>query len=298
MDPAEVFAQYRPMLLGIAYRMLGSVMDAEDVVQEAYLRWERAARDEVDTPRAFLSTIVTRLSIDTLRKARRRREVYTGEWLPEPLITGPEPMASAELAESLSTAFMVMLESLSPPERAAFLLREVFAYEYRDVAEILGKSESNCRQMVKRARDRLVAREHRFEPSAADQAKLLTQFVAATQSGDYETLVGTLAKEATLYSDHGGKVAAAQRAIRGADKVARFFLGVQRRFPPVAAEARFVSLNGRPGIVVFSEGRPHTALTFEWEAGRAVAIYAVRNPEKLQHLAGIAGPVDGDSAPY
>lgn len=284
MDAAETFAQYRPVLFGIAYRMLGSVMDAEDVVQEAYLRWERADRERVESPRAFLSTIVTRLSIDALREAKRRREVYVGEWLPEPLMTGRDPRESAELADSLSTAFLVLLESLSPPERAAFLLREVFGYDYRELADVLETTDVNCRQMVSRAKARLESREHRFEPSREDQERLLAHFVQATSSGDYDALVSVLADDAAVYSDHGGKAPAAQRTITGADKIARFFLGVQRRFPPADPSVRMVSLNGKPGAIMYSGQEPHSAFSFDCVDGKIAHIYVVRNPEKLKHL--------------
>ncbi len=284
MDAVETFAQYRPMLFGIAYRMLGSVMDAEDVVQEAYLRWEHTDRARVESPRAFLGTVVTRLSIDALREAKRRREVYVGEWLPEPLMTGRDPRESAELADSLSTAFLVLLESLSPPERAAFLLREVFGYDYRDLADVLETTDVNCRQMVSRAKARLESREHRFEPSREDQERLLAHFVQATTSGDYDALVAVLADDAAVYSDHGGKAPAAQRTIFGADKIARFFLGVQKRFPPVDPSVRMVSLNGKPGAIIYSGQEPNSAFSFDCVDGKIVHIYVVRNPEKLQHL--------------
>jgi len=287
MDAADTFSQYRPMLFGIAYRMLGSVMDAEDVVQEAYLRWERTDREHVESPRAYLSTIVTRLSIDALREAQRRREVYVGEWLPEPLVTGHDPRESAELADSLSTAFLVLLESLSPPERAAFLLREVFGYDYSELANVLEKTEDNCRQMVSRARGRLETREPRFEASREEQERLLMRFVEATTTGNYDALVGALAEDAAVYSDHGGKAPAAQRTILGADKVARFFLGVQRRFPPADPSVRMVSLNGRPGVIVFSGDRPDSAFSFDCDSRGITRIYVVRNPDKLQHLAAV-----------
>jgi RNA polymerase sigma-70 factor (ECF subfamily) len=280
----DLFAQHRPILFGIAYRMLGSVMDAEDVVQEAYLRWERADRDAVESPRAFLSTIVTRLSIDALREAKRRREVYVGEWLPEPLVTTRDPRESAELADSLSTAFLVLLESLSPPERAAFLLREVFGYDYGQLAGILETTEVNCRQMVSRGKARLAAREHRFATSHEEQERLLSRFIEASATGDYDTLVGALAQDAALYSDHGGKAPAAQRTILGADKVARFLIGVQRRFPPKDVSVRTATLNGRPGAVIFSGAVPHSAFSFECSGGRISQIFVVRNPDKLRHL--------------
>ncbi len=273
------------MLFGIAYRMLGSVMDAEDVVQEAYLRWERADREGIESPRAYLSTIVTRLSIDALREAKRRREVYVGEWLPEPLVTGRDPREAAELADSLSTAFLVLLESLSPPERAAFLLREVFGYDYAELANVLEKSENNCRQMVSRARGRLETREPRFEASREEQERLLAQFIDATTSGNYDALVDVLAEDAAVYSDHGGKAAAAQRTIVGADKIARFFLGIQKRFPPADPSVRMVSLNGRPGAIVFSGDKPDSAFSFEVGPRGIARIFVVRNPDKLKHLA-------------
>lgn len=288
-DRASEFASHRAALFGIAYRMLGSVMDADDVVQEAYLRWERIDRAEVDSPRAYLSTIVTRLSIDALREARRRREVYVGEWLPEPLVTGPDPGSETDLAESLSTAFLVLLETLAPAERAAFLLREVFSQDYAEIAHVLRKSEANCRQMVKRARDRLATREARFAPSAEEQGRLLAEFLTGANTGNYDMLMRTLAEDAVLHSDHGGKAPAAQRPIFGSDRIARFFLGVQRRFPPASPEIRLTSLNGRPGVIVFSEGRPHSAFTFDWSGDRIAEIYAMRNPEKLAHLAALPG---------
>ena len=263
-------------------------MDAEDVVQEAYLRWERADRDDIESPRAYLGTIVTRLSIDALREAKRRREVYVGEWLPEPLVTTRDPRESAELADSLSTAFLVLLESLSPPERAAFLLREVFGYDYAELAQVLEKSEDNCRQMVSRARGRLESRDThapRFEASREEQERLLAQFIEATASGNYDALVGVLAEDAAVYSDHGGKAAAAQRTILGADKIARFFLGIQKRFPPADPSIRLVSLNGQPGAILFSGGLPYSAFSFECGAQGIARIYIVRNPDKLRHLA-------------
>jgi RNA polymerase sigma-70 factor (ECF subfamily) len=208
--------------------------------------------------------------------------------LPEPLVTGRDPREAAELADSLSTAFLVLLESLSPPERAAFLLREVFGYDYRELANVLEKTEDNCRQMVSRAKGRLETKAPRFEASREDQERLLAQFIAATASGNYDDLVGALAEDAAVYSDHGGKAAAAQRTILGADKVARFFLGVQRRFPPAEPSVRMVSLNGRPGAIVFSGDRPDSAFSFDCDSRGITRIYVVRNPDKLRHLAAAA----------
>lgn len=284
MNAVEIFNEQRPLLFGIAYRMLGSVMDAEDVVQEAFLRWERTDTSEVQSPRAYLGTVVTRLSIDALRSARKRREVYVGDWLPEPLVTDDDPRAAADVADSLSTAFLILLESLSPPERAAYLLREVFEYDYAEIAAVVNKTEENCRQLVKRARERVAARRSRFEPSRDEQERLLLRFVQATESGDLDALVATLAEDAAFYTDHGGKAAAARRTIRTADKVARFMLGVTRRFRPRNAAVRIVALNGRPGIVTYADGIPDSVITVEYRDGRIAKLYSVRNPEKLAHL--------------
>lgn len=284
MDAAQVFDEHRPLLFGIAYRMLGSVMDAEDVVQDAFLRWQATDVSTVESPRAFLCTIVTRLSIDRLRSAQKRREVYVGEWLPEPIMTENDPRVAADVADSLSTAFLILLESLSPPERAAFLLREVFGYEYPAIAEVIGKSEDNCRQIVKRARDRLADRRPRFETSPDIQSRLVMQFIEATETGDLDRLVATLADDAALYTDHGGKVVAARRPLHGADKIARFAIGLNQRFRPENFEMRVVSLNGRPGLVTYANGVPDSAVTIHCEGDRIVRLYAIRNPDKLAHL--------------
>jgi len=284
MDTFAVFDEHRPYLFGIAYRMLGSVMDAEDVVQDAYLRWEQADRPAIANPRAYLSTIVTRLSIDALRAAQRRRETYIGEWLPEPLVTADGPDATAERAESLSTAFLVLLERLSPQQRAAFLLRDVFGYAYAEMAAMLDTSEPNCRQLVKRARGHMAAGKRRFDSDRAEHQRLLHEFVAAMQTRDYRGLVTLLAEDATFHSDHGGKAAAARRVIRSADKIARFLLGIQERFQPDDFSVRIAALNGRPGIISYAGATPEAAFTFDTDGGRISTIYAVRNPDKLAPL--------------
>ncbi len=281
-ESTEAFNEHRPLLFGIAYRMLGSVADAEDIVQEAYLRWRRADVATVESPRAYLSSIVTRLSIDYLRSARVKREVYVGQWLPEPLVSPKaEATRSLELAESLSTAFLVLLESLSPPERAAFLLRDVFDYEYRDIAACLDKSEANCRQMVKRARERVAGGKPRFEAAPEQYERLALRFMRAVNDGDVATLVESLTEDAALYTDHGGKAAAARRTITSADKVARFLVGVTERFSPDDARSVIQTINGRPGVVVYSRGRAVTAISFDVTDGRIANIYVVRNPDKL-----------------
>ena len=234
MARIEDFERHRSLLFSIAYRMLGSVADAEDVVQEAYLRWQQAPEAEVRSPRSYLSTVVTRLSIDRLRSARARREEYVGPWLPEPLVSerAEEVAVLDELGESLSTAFLVVLESLNPVERAVFLLREVFDYDYEEISRILGKSEDNCRQIAHRARQSVAARRPRFERSPEQEERLSRQFLEACMSGDMEGLISLLSEDVTLWSDGGGKVAAAPYPIYGPERVARFLLGVLRTVPP------------------------------------------------------------------
>ena len=285
MNAVAAFSKHRPLLFGIAYRMLGSVQDAEDVVQEAYLRWEKADQGAVKSPKAWLSTVATRLSIDQLRSARKQREVYVGEWLPEPLVTDDAaPGAAAELADSLSTAFLVVLESLSPLERAAFLLKDVFDYDYKEIAEIVGKTPANCRQIVKRAREHVTQRHQRFDVDPAEQERMVLQFIDATTRGDIDALVGALAEDAALHTDHGGKAIAARRVIHGASKVARFFVGVNQRFPQKNSEIQIRAINGRPGVIMYADGKPVTVITFEVEAGHIKNIYVVRNPDKLKSL--------------
>ncbi|MCA1688304.1 MAG: RNA polymerase sigma-70 factor [Actinobacteria bacterium] len=279
-DPSEVFDRHRPLLFSIAYRMLGSVMDAEDVVQEAFLRWQRASEAEVRSPKAYLSAVVTRLSIDQLRSARARREEYVGPWLPEPLPTGPAPDTAA-VDESLSMAFLVLLESLNPTERAVFLLREVFDYDYEEISHLVGKSEANCRQIARRARDSVAARRPRFERSPEQEERLVERFVEACASGDLEGLVSLLSDDITVWSDGGGRVAAARRPIHGPDRVARFFLGLVSKAPPTFV-ASPVRINGGPGIVGYAGGRPLNVLAFDVADGRIRAIRIVVNPEKLR----------------
>jgi RNA polymerase sigma-70 factor, ECF subfamily len=281
---ADVFASVRPMLFSIAYRMLGSVMDAEDLVQEAYLRWDEAKETDVRSPRAYLTTIVTRLAINQLRAARTKRETYVGPWLPEPLVTEDTPDA-VELAESLSMAFLVLLERLAPVERAAFLLHEVFDFEYADIARMLDKTEANCRQLVARARKRVGSPQARFEADPAQARRLVEKFTAASFAGDMEGLVALLAEDITLWGDGGGKVpGAALKSVRGAASVARFALGVMERIVPKETVVRPTEINGQPGFVAYVNGRPLSALIFDIRDGRIQTIYAIGNPDKLRSL--------------
>lgn len=280
MDRSATFDRHRPLLFSIAYRMLGSVMDAEDVVQEAFVRWRRASAAEVRSPKAYLSAVVTRLCIDELRSAKIRREEYVGPWLPEPLPTEPAPDAAA-LDGSLSMAFLVLLESLNPTERAVFLLREVFEYDYDEISRLVDKSEANCRQIARRARQSVAARRPRFERSPEQEERLAQRFVEACTSGDLEDLLELLSDDITVWSDGGGKVTAARHPIHGPDRVARFFLGLVSKAPP-AFVARLARINGGPGIIGYVDGHPLNVLTFDVADGRIRAIRIVLNPEKLR----------------
>jgi len=281
---AEVFASARPMLFAIAYRMLGSVMDAEDLVQDAYLRWQEAPETDVRSPRAYLTTIVTRLAINQLRAARTKRETYVGPWLPEPLVTEDTP-DTVELAESLSMAFLVLLERLSPIERAVFLLHEVFDFEYAEIARMVDKTEANCRQLFARARKRLGTRRPRFEADPEQAQRLTQRFTEASVAGDLDGLLALLAEDITVWADGGGKVpGAALKPVRGATPVARFVLGIMRRVVPAGTVLRPAEINGQPGFIAYVSGRPLSALILDIRDGRIQTIYAIGNPDKLQAL--------------
>jgi RNA polymerase sigma-70 factor (ECF subfamily) len=263
--------------------MLGSVADAEDIVQEAYLRWREVPETEVRSPKSYLSAVVTRLSIDRLRSAQARREEYVGPWLPEPLLSegGEDGGDPTELDEFLSMAFLVLLESLNPVERAVFLLREVFDYDYEEISRIVGKSEDNCRQIARRARQSVVVRRPRFERSPKQEERLTRQFVEACTSGDMESLVSLLSSDVTLWSDGGGKVAAAPYPIYGPERVARFLVGVLRTVPP-GFFARPAWVNGGPGVVGYVDGRPTAVVALDVAKGRLRGVRIVVNPEKLR----------------
>lgn len=284
---ADVFTEYRPLLFSIAYRMLSSAVEAEDAVQETFLRWQTAAEAEVRSPRAYLSAVVTRLCIDHLRSARAQRETYVGPWLPEPVLR--EPVADtadhAALSESLSMAFLVLLESLNPTERAVFLLREVFDYEYAEVANIVGKSEANCRQIARRARDYVTARRPRFEPSRERKEQLTQQFARTCRAGDLTGLIALLDEDITLWSDGGGKALAALNPIYGADKVARFLLGIVRKAAD-GMQSHFAEVNGEPGIVTLRDGAIYSVTSLDIADGRITAVRIMRNPDKLRRIEG------------
>lgn len=291
-DPSATFEPHRRRLLGLAYRMLGSMAEAEDAVQEAYLRWHDADREKVAEPRAFLITTTTRICLDVLKSARVRREKYVGPWLPDPVTdtAALAPDAQTEMAEDLSVALLLALERLSPLERAAFLLHDVFDYSFTQVADTLGRNETACRQLASRARTRVretrPASTHapgRGKPGAM-HAELLSAFINASRSGDVAALTRLLASDVKLVTDGGGKVAAALNVIEGADRVAAFLAGVVRKGWTDDTTVRFDAINGLPGLIVSGPSGLFQTNAFEIEGDVVKAIYIVRNPDKLRHL--------------
>jgi RNA polymerase sigma-70 factor (ECF subfamily) len=279
---AAIFEVHRRRLQALAYRMLGSVGEAEDAVQDTYLRWHRQAIDELRSPEAWLVTACTRLCIDRLRAAKVERAAYTGPWLPEPVIA-PEADFEVELAESLSMAFLLVLERLSPAERAAYLLREAFDYDYPAIATILGKSEAACRQLVSRAQKHIKAERPRFDVDATKAHDLARRFAAAAQSGDAAAFAGLLADDAMIWSDGGGKARAALNVIHGADRCARFFAGIALK-QPRGLSRRFCRVNGQLGYAVYNGNEPYSVFTFEIVDDRIRSIFVIRNPDKLARL--------------
>ncbi|HEV2701658.1 MAG TPA: RNA polymerase sigma-70 factor [Steroidobacteraceae bacterium] len=276
------FERVRPRLFGIAYRMLGSRADAEDVLQDAYLRWHRNSGDQPRSPEAWLVTTVTRLCIDRLRAARTERDHYVGPWLPEPLIGEPAAAAdaAAELSSSLSIAFLVVLELLTPDERAAFLLHEVFESEYGEIARILGRSQAACRQMVSRARKRVREQQPRAHVSDAAHRSILGRFAHAVQTQDKGELLALLAEGASWTSDGGGLTRAALKVIRGRERVARFVLAVLgRNMDRLAFETTLV--NGEPALALLAQGQLFSIITVRTDGARILDVYTVLNPNKL-----------------
>jgi RNA polymerase sigma-70 factor, ECF subfamily len=276
MNSIDDFNLHRPLLFSIAYRMLGTVTDAEDMVQETFLRWQQTANETVRSAKTYLSTIVTRLCIDHLRSARVQ---------PEPMLTqqSHHPTDLMELAESLSIAFLAVLERLSPIERAVFLLRDVFDYDYDEIGQMVGKSPANCRQILSRAKQHLSDQRPRFPVPRTQQEQITAQFLDASAKGDLPDLLLLLAKDVTFYSDGGGKVVAALKPIHGAQKVARMLLAIRRKWL-LNSVSRLVEINGQPGIVQYLDGNIHSAMTFEIIDGFIQSIYSVRNPEKLKQV--------------
>ena len=284
-------SRHRPRLLGLAYRMLANLEDAEDVVQEAYLRWQREPRDDVRSAEAWLVTVVSRLAIDRLRRAATERAAYAGPWLPEPIAieeapdTGPPADRAVEVASDLSIALLVLLERLAPEERAAFLLREVFGTDYGEIARILDRKPDAVRQMVHRARGRVHEGRPRAAPPPEVHEELLEGFLAALAADDAEALLALLSPEVALTSDGGGHVLAARNRITGPDRVARFLLGVRRKFGRERT-VRLGRVNGQPALLTFELGRLREATTIEVDGGRIRAFYSVLNPDKLRRVVG------------
>ena len=280
------FESHRRALTGLAYRMLGSRAEAEDVVQDAYLRWHAVDRDAVAEPRRYLGTVVTRLCLDRMKSARARREAYVGQWLPEPIVDETlDADAAGDLAHDLSVALMLVLERLSPLERASFLLHDVFGLDFSEVARTLQRGEAACRQLAARARIHIEEARPRFPASPEQGTRLAAAFAAATQRGDVARLTKLLAEDAVLYSDGGGKRAAALKPINGADKILRFLAGISRKNPALSSmQARPAMVNGLAGFVLREEDGAIDTLAFEHDGSRIVAIYVVRNPEKLRHV--------------
>ena len=281
----DAFGRHRSLLFTVAYEMLGSAADAEDVVQETWLRWADVDHAVVRDPRAYLVRIVTRQALNRLRSVARRREDYVGEWLPEPLLTSPDVAADVELAESVSIAMLTVLETLGPAERAVFVLREVFDTPYDEIAEAVGKSPAAVRQIAHRARDHVAARRPRMPVSTTEQQEAVDRFLAAVRHGDLQSLLDVLAPDVVIVADGGGLVAAARRPIEGAERVAGLLLKGLRS---VDFEATAVWLNGSPAIRVNIGGQLDTAVSLAVENGRITRIYAIRNPHKLAHLHGAA----------
>ena len=284
----DPFTENRSLLFGIAYRMLGRVAEAEDMVQETFLRWQQQDAAAIRQPRAWLTTAITRLCIDHLRLARTQREEYYGLWLPEPLVSeGPaSPDHTGALADSLGMAFLLMLEELAPLDRAVFLLREAFDYDYADIALTVDKSEAACRQIVSRAKAKLGRREVSAPTSSsAASEKVVRQFLAACESGNVQDLLATLTDDAVYYGDGGGVVKAAPRPIRSGLYVSRFFAGIGKKlaqhFPDALARHRLVQVNGEMGVLTQRVDGVLTISTFAFENGRIKALYIVSNPEKL-----------------
>lgn len=280
-DKVEIFDRSRGRLFGIAYRMLGTRDDAEDILQEAYLPWHKAHDVEIANPEAWLVTVVTRLSIDRLRKASTERETYIGPWLPEPIVASPSPHDDIELVSSLSIAFLTMLERLSPTERAVFLLHDIFDTEYAEIARITNKTEAAVRQMAHRARERVRTDKRRFDVTPRERRQLIEKFTAAAYTGDGMALLSLFSDDISVISDGGGKVTAARKMVRGISKVIRLFTIA---FPQIREHvtSEIVEINGELGVVEYYDGHPFAATTFLIHGGQIIEMFRVMNPAKLR----------------
>jgi RNA polymerase sigma-70 factor (TIGR02957 family) len=290
VETEELYTTYKPLLFALAYRMLGSVMDAEDIVQEAFVSLEKKPLDHVQHVKAYLCKIVTNRCIDQLKSARQRRETYVGPWLPEPFVTdgdilgsGEDPVRQYEVKESLSTAYLLLLQQLSWTERAVFLLREALQFDYSEIAEIVGKSSANCRQIFHRAKRSISGNANQKVAARGKTTALVEQFITAILNGNVDKLMHVLSEDATLYTDGGGKVRAARRPIFGSERICRFFTGIVSTIP-ANFSYRLCLVNGGPGIAAYVGGDPFACLSFRFGNGTISDIYIVVNPEKLQHL--------------
>src|ERR671910_683577 len=298
-NSVRVFNEHRDLLISIAYRVLGSVTDAEDTVQEAWLRWSGVDHSRINDPRAFLVRVTTRLAIDRLRRVQARRESYVGPWLPEPILTRQDPSEDAAMAESVSMAMLVVLETLSPLERAVFVLREAFGMPYAEIADVLGRREEAVRQLARRARDHVRERRARFDADSDEQRRVTERFLEATSNGDLEALMAVLSPGVELVADSGGKALAPRRPVRGAEKVARFLVAIvgeeqtARFLRSVGSEAsgevsvRLAPVNGETGVVIHAGDQPISALVLDVSGGLVRTIRLVANPEKLAGVRGI-----------
>ncbi|KQZ27308.1 RNA polymerase subunit sigma [Caulobacter sp. Root1472] len=277
----SIFEERRGAMTGLAYRMLGSRADAEDVVQDAWIRWRGVAAGEVANPAGFLNKVVTRLCLDRLKSARARREVYVGEWLPEPVVDDDHE----RLGEDLSVAFLLALERLTPLERAAFLLHDVFDLPFAEVAKTLGRGEAACRQLAARAREHVKAGKPRYRPTAEEEQRLTSAFLTAALSGDESLLRGILAQDVVLHADGGGVVSANLNPVSGLEKAVRLLMGIKKKWPaPEGTAARLARINGAPGIVLSHDGVVFQTMGLEIADGRIAAVYTMRNPQKLALL--------------
>src|ERR671933_2505394 len=301
-DATRIFDEHRELLIAVAYRVLGRVSDAEDVVQEAWLRWANVDPAEVADPRSFLVRVTTRLAIDRLRRVKARREFYVGPWLPEPLLTGRDVAEDVALAETVSMAMLVVLETLSPLERAVFVLREAFGFSHAEIAAILGRGEPAVRQLARRAREHVRERRRRFAADPGERRRVTERFLAASAGGDLPALLAVLAPDVTLVADGGGRALAPRRPIKGADRVARFLLAIttearRARFlrsvgvaPTADLHIELTQVNGGPGVAAFADGTPVTALVLDVAEGAVRTVYLVANPAKLAGLRASATP--------
>ncbi|HXD75976.1 MAG TPA: RNA polymerase sigma-70 factor [Vicinamibacterales bacterium] len=279
----EVFESLRGRLFGLAYRMLGSKADAEDVVQDAYLRWHQADRDRIDSPEAWLVTTASRLAIDRLRRLKTERDAYVGAWLPQPLVSSaPPPDRQLDLADDLSMAFLTLLERLAPEERAAFLMHEVFDVGYPQIASVLDRTEASCRQLVHRARERVKGERKRFDTTEQAKADMLNRFLAAMEARDEKTLAALFAPDATWTADGGGKTAAAPVPVAGADRIAKLVIGLREKFWAENRELAITNINGEPGLTIRDGGRLTATLSIATDGVHIFNVYAVVNPDKLE----------------